>query len=107
MLNIPSTKVDPAYRYKMPKMDLKQESRLNGVKTNIFNLEDVARSLRVPGDFIIKYMCAELGVAKEKKSIIKGKHTYDELLVVLDSFITKFILCPLWKLPEINLFAEK
>lgn len=94
MLNIPSTIEDHAYRYKMPKMDLKQESRLNGVKTNIFNLEDVAKALRVPGDFIIRYMCAELGVAKEKKSIIKGKHSYEDLVVVLDSFISKFILCP-------------
>lgn len=36
------------YRYKMPKMILKQESRLNGVKTNIFNLDEVAKALRVP-----------------------------------------------------------
>ena len=32
----------------MPKMVLKQESRLNGVKTNIFNLDEVAKALRVP-----------------------------------------------------------
>jgi hypothetical protein len=32
----------------MPKMILKQESRLNGVKTNIFNLDEVAKALRVP-----------------------------------------------------------
>jgi len=29
-------------------MILKQESRLNGVKTNIYNLKDVANALRVP-----------------------------------------------------------
>jgi hypothetical protein len=29
-------------------MVLKQESRLNGVKTNIFNLDEVAKALRVP-----------------------------------------------------------
>ena len=32
----------------MPKMVLKQESRLNGVKTNIFNLDEIAKALRVP-----------------------------------------------------------
>jgi len=31
-------------------MVLKQESRLNGVKTNVFNLEDVAKSLKVPAE---------------------------------------------------------
>lgn len=29
-------------------MLLKKESRLNGVKTNIFNLDEVAKALRVP-----------------------------------------------------------
>jgi len=42
----------------MPKMVLKQESRLNGVKTNIFNLDEIAKSLRVPEEgrqiFLIK-----------------------------------------------------
>jgi translation initiation factor 2 beta subunit (eIF-2beta)/eIF-5 len=45
----------------MPKMILKQESRLNGVKTNITNLTDVANALRVPPGSIIKYFCAEVG----------------------------------------------
>ena len=67
----------------MPKMVLKQESRLNGVKTNIFNLDEVAKALRVPeeGNYhsishnftaIIKFWCAELGASKEKKTILKG-----------------------------------
>jgi hypothetical protein len=29
-------------------MILKKESRLNGVKTNVFNLDEVAKALRVP-----------------------------------------------------------
>ena len=44
-----------AFRYKMPLMILKQESRLNGVKTNITNLPEVARALRVPESAILKY----------------------------------------------------
>ena len=47
---MPNSPNDPFYRYKMPKMVLKQESRLNGVKTNIFNLDEVAQALRVPSD---------------------------------------------------------
>jgi len=56
MITIPSGIKDPAYRYKMHKMVLKQESRLNGVKTNIFNVEEVAGDLRVPSIAIMKFM---------------------------------------------------
>ena len=46
MLNIPSTVNDPNYRYRMPKMQLKIESKGNGIKTNIINLADVAKHVR-------------------------------------------------------------
>lgn len=81
----------------MPKMVLKQESRLNGVKTNIFNLDEVAGALRVPSEgkwflmnsyrcliAIMKYFCAEQGASMEKTSIVKGQHSYDVLLKLLD-----------------------
>lgn len=79
----------------MPKMILKQESRLNGVKTNIFNLNDIASEMRVPPEgtyskymtpnlAIMKFWCAELGASKEKKSILKGQHSYETLLKALD-----------------------
>jgi hypothetical protein len=49
----------------MPRMVLKQESRLNGVKTNITNIVDVANALRVPSAALIKYFCAEVGANQE------------------------------------------
>ena len=61
MINIPSTIEDPKHRYKMHRMELRQESRLNGVKTNIFNLSEVAEDLRVPAEYVIRYMCHEVG----------------------------------------------
>lgn len=77
----------------MHKMDLRQESRLNGVKTNIVNLPEIASDLRVPAEYVIRYICHEVGSSKEKESIIKGKHGYDDLLKILDMFIAKYILC--------------
>lgn len=74
-------------------MQLKQESRLNGVKTNIFNIEDVAADLRVPPLAVLKFMSAELGANIEQDSIVKGNHTYDIMLKHLDKFIGKYVLC--------------
>jgi len=113
----------------MPKMILKQESRLNGVKTNIFNLDEVAKALRVPEEgmplinsksslAIIKYMCAELGASKEKKTIIKGQHNYETLLKTLDKydissfthttyrFIEKYLLCQKCSYPETSMYIK-
>lgn len=55
MLNIPSTVVDTNYRYKMPKMQTKIESKGNGIKTNIVNLPDVAKHLRTNELYILKF----------------------------------------------------
>ncbi len=90
----------------MPKMTLKQESRLNGVKTNIFNIEDVADHLRVPSIAIMKYLCSELGANMEQTSIIKGQHKYDTMLKHLDKFIEKFVLCKGCHYPELKMFVE-
>ena len=106
MLTIPPGIQDPKYRYKMPRMQLMQESRGNGVKTNIFNLEDIASALRVPSDAIIKYLCAEVGTNKEGTTIIKGKHTYDILLTHLTKFIIKYVCCKNCNYPEIEHFVE-
>jgi translation initiation factor 5 len=106
MITIPSGIKDPSYRYKMPKMVLQQESRGNGIKTNIFNVEDVAAALRVPSKAIMKYVCAELGANMEQTSIVKGKHTYDTLLTILDKFIGKYVCCKNCKYPELIRYLE-
>ena len=106
-VNIPSTIKDSAYRYTMPVMKLKQESRLNGAKTNITNLTDVANALRVPESAILKYFCAEVGANSEGTSIIKGTHTEADLAERLDKFIIKYVLCSKCKYPEIAHEVQK
>lgn len=86
----------------MPQMNLAQESRLNGVKTNIKNLPDVARALRVPDGAILKYFCSEVGANSEGTSIVKGQHTLEDLSKHLDKFIAKYVLCKKCKLPEVT-----
>jgi translation initiation factor 5 len=78
-LNIPRSVTDPHYRYKMPKLFIKEESRLNGVKTNISNVNDVASALRVPAGVIIKFFCAETGTNAVKDGIIMGSHSQEAL----------------------------
>ena len=85
----------------MPAMKLSKESRLNGVKTNVTNLTDVAAALRVPGSAIIKWFCSKVGANSEGTSIIKGEHREPDLRVHLDTFIGKYVCCDNCKYPEL------
>ena len=82
-------------------MKLSKESRLNGVKTNVTNLTDVAAALRVPGSAIIKWFCSKVGANSEGTSIIKGEHREPDLRVHLDTFIGKYVCCDNCKYPEL------
>jgi len=101
MINIPSYIDDPSYRYKMPSLVLRTEGRLNGVKTKIVNLEDVAKALRIPPTYPLKYMGYELGSQiHEKDMIINGDFKDSELKKLMDKFIEKYVLCPKCSYPE-------
>ena len=45
----------------MPRLILKIEGKGNGIKTNIMNLNEAAKALRVPTDYPLKFMGHELG----------------------------------------------
>lgn len=70
----------------MPKMTLKIEGKGNGIMTNIVNMEDVGKSLRVPGDYILKFFGYELGSITKKSPpfIINGKHDQTTMQDLLD-----------------------
>jgi len=45
----------------MPRIIGKVEGKGNGIKTNVVNLLDIAKSLRVPTDYPLKFMGFEFG----------------------------------------------
>jgi len=111
---IPSYIEDPMYRYKMAQMQLKIEGRGNGIKTNIVNLDLVAKDLRVPPEYPLKFF----GIEKASQTkitetgtgvnaIVNGSFTEDQLRPVLDKFIEKYVLCQKCKLPEVVMCVEK
>lgn len=105
-VNIPRTVSDPKYRYKMPLLQQKIEGKGINIRTNLTNLKDVAKSLRVPGDYILKFMGIEFGSntnTKEGLFSINGEMNADDVLRMLDKFIDRFVLCPKCKLPEMVL----
>lgn len=111
-LNIPRSVKDPNYRYTMHKIVSTTQGTGGGVKTKFDNIHEVAKDLKVPTDYPLKFMARELGTMSEIKNevyLINGSHTSDKLQQVLDKFIDKYVLCPLPKcrLPEIRIFIKK
>ncbi|KAG0314354.1 hypothetical protein BGZ99_008201 [Dissophora globulifera] len=118
MVNIPSTNPDPYYRYKMPALEIRinpARVRTNNpqkeaveipASTQLQNLTAVARALNRPLEYISKFMELELemqGVMDDRQRWFKlcgGELTEGELMMILDKFIRRFVLCYVCNNPE-------
>ncbi|CAA9990106.1 eukaryotic translation initiation factor 5, putative [Plasmodium knowlesi strain H] len=111
-INIPRDRNDPNYRYKMPRLISKIEGRGNGIRTNIANMGEIARSLKRPPMYPTKFFGCELGTMvkfeeNEEKAIVNGAHKENDLVNILDKFIEMYVLCPHCLLPETDIIVKK
>jgi len=113
--NIGGVDKDKFHRYKRPVPIIKVEKPgTNGVKTVIENMTAIAKALAIPPEYPTRFFGYELGSqatyedsADRTCTIIKGKHTVQDLDRILEEFIKKFILCPKCKLPETKISVKK
>lgn len=93
---------DPFYRYKMEKLDVSSQKN----KTEISNLEAIGKDLKRDPELIVIYIKIKMATSVEYKNGIlrvSANLTYVDFQKVLREFIEKIVLCPLCKLPEIDL----
>ncbi|KAG0216953.1 hypothetical protein BGX33_011755 [Mortierella sp. NVP41] len=118
MVNIPSTNPDPYYRYKMPAMEIRinparvrtnnpqKEALTIPASTQLQNLPSVARALNRPLEYLSKFLELELdlvGVMEDRQRWFKlcdAELSEQELMMVLDKFIRRFVLCYVCHNPE-------
>jgi len=115
-VNIPSSIIDPQYRYTMPQLILKHESSGNGSKTCIVNVGEVGRALHRPPQYITKWFGNELGALTTsakggdrdmQMAFVKGHLDTRVMQPMLDKFIHKYVLCENCNLPESNLVVKR
>jgi translation initiation factor 5 len=101
MINIPRTKDDPSYRYKMPTLQTRIEGKGNGIKTKLLNLENVSRHLRISPGYPLRFVGAECCASVDVKvNTVTGQFSTEAIAVIIDRFIEKYILCHRCGLPE-------
>ena len=112
MVNIPRSNTNQFYRYKMPELEAKVESRGNGVKTVIVNLSDIAKALARPTTYPCRYIGYTLGALVDmneetNRYIVNGRHSAEDLSLLLDGFIDKYVLCKNCGNPETIMTVSK
>jgi len=112
MVNIPRRIEDQYYRYKMPELEAKVESRGNGIKTVIVNIADIAKALARPPTYPVRYIGYTLGALVDMQEannryIVNGKHSEEDLSNLLDGFIDKYVICKHCQNPETILTVSK
>jgi translation initiation factor 5 len=102
---------DAHYRYKMPKMVIHTENK-NGGTTIISNIDDIALNLgRHSKKDLVKYFKKNLSCNvtydNKKGIVIPAKKDIEELTSILESYIKKYVICPICKIPETTIEESK
>lgn len=94
---------DPFYRYKMPSISTRIESK-NGGTTIIDNIDVIAEKLKRTPNELQKYFSKSLSCNVKYNSgkgiIISAKKEQADLQTILSEYINKFVLCPKCQNPE-------
>jgi len=113
LLNIDGSE-DPFYRYKMRQLYVQVVGKGKMIKTNILNVDDVAKDLKVAPSYLTAYLGYEIGAqfkydAKKpdrQKAYISGDLDAASLTQHMKKFITELVLCRYCNLPEITMFVK-
>jgi len=111
----PACQNDTFYRYKMKQLSVQTIGNGKMIRTSFTNLDDVAKELKVPPDYIPHYLGKTIGAQVKydkakpvrERGYISGEHATAQLSNILVRFIREFVLCAKCKLPELEYTAKK
>jgi len=100
--------VDQCARYKMPQITSSQINKKGG-QTQITNLSEVANQIKRTNREIFSYIQRGLATSSgnDKKAILNGKFTTEQLQTLLVKYIQEWVLCGVCDNPETSLTKTK
>ena len=93
---------DPSSRYKTRQLQIYTIGKNKMVRTVLLNVTDVAKDMRVPSDYIVKFLGYEL-YARTSENAINGDHSPQEISKVMLKFLNEIVLCDRCGLPEVSI----
>lgn len=101
---------DPFYRYQMPPIAIKQESRGNGCKTVLPNISIVSLALAREPEALARYIGKKLATQvkyKDGSATLRGHFDRLSVQAVVDDFVDENVLCGKCTNPETTLEIKK
>lgn len=114
LLNIDGSD-DPFYRYKMRQLYVQVVGKGKMIKTNILNVDEVSKDLKVSPSYLTAYLGYETGAQfkydpkkpDRQKAYISGDLDAASLTLQMQKMIKELVLCRNCNLPEITMFVNK
>jgi translation initiation factor 2 subunit 2 len=85
-------------------------SFIEGSKTKISNLSEIAKVLNREEEHILKYISKRLATPASRagdKVVLKGVFSREQLNVILEQYMKEYVICPTCKRPDTKLVKEK
>jgi len=98
--------IEKSERFEIPKI----EGHIEGNKTIIINLPQIASYLRRNQDHILKFLLRELatpGAIKQNRVILQRKLSSIKMNEKLQDYVNEFVICKECKKPDTELVKEK
>lgn len=91
-------------RYTRDVLEIKRDARNKMIKTYLVNVKKIAKQLKIPEVYIIKYMSVKKSTRCDLVNhTLSGSYTVNELEDLLESLIREIVLCQSCQTPELNI----
>lgn len=106
----PERQYDAHYRYKMPALEVRADSRNKQRKTHLPNMASVAKNVFRPEAWLVKFLALHLSTDSScstggADAYLTGHHGVKELQQIIFAFVRDYVLCRCGS-PETLLYVE-
>jgi len=107
-INIPSSIIDPTYRYTRDKIEV-QIQNSNGGMTKLLNVDIISKQLNIESDELLSHLqkSAKTTVIKKNGHFLRKIESVENIEIMIEDYIKKYVICPRCSNPEFTIEVNK